>query len=248
LFEKVLLPVAQEENFKLAVIDECAHYVRDTSQLLWRITNSLPPLAKHPAYLRIKGQPVWFIYQVWDDWLTATQAQRYITDAQAAVGDVFWIFDKLKAFGTADDVGAKMSVRPEWLQLADIDCFGTYSYFGHWRDVRPKSIANLYEGFVQNVRNAGKQVALPVSPGHDNTPVNPEPGIIPRENGATLKSFLQAVDVAKPEIVLVCSWNEWLETTQVEPSATWSDPYLYLKILANWRELDWKQPPLPKEN
>ena len=244
LFEKVLLPVAQEENFKLAVIDECAHYVRDTNQLLWRVTNSLPTLAKHPAYLRIKNQPVWFIYQVWDDWLTAPQAQRYITDAQAAAGDVFWIFDKLKAFGTADEVGAKLMVRPEWLKLPEIDCFGTYSYFGHWRDVRPKSIATLYEGFVQNVRGAGKQVALPVSPGHDNTPVNPDPGIIPRKNGATLKSFLQAVDAARPEIVLVCSWNEWLETTQVEPSATWDDPYDYLKILAHWRGLTWQQPPL----
>lgn len=246
LFEKVLLPVAQEENFKLAVIDECAHYVRDYDQLRWRITNSLPPLAKHPAYLKINGQPAWFIYQVWDDWLTTQQAERYVTEAEAAVGDVFWIFDKLKAFGTADEVGAKMVVRPEWLKLARIDCFGTYSYFGHWRDVRPKSIEALYTGFTENVRGAGKQVALPVSPGHDNTPVNPEPGIIPRENGTTLKSFLRAVDAANPEIVMVCSWNEWLETTQVEPSATWDDPYLYLKILAEWRGMQWKQPPLPK--
>lgn len=246
LFEKVLLPVAQEENFKIAVIDECAHYVRNYDQLLWRITNCLPPLARHPAYLKINHQPAWFIYQVWDDWLTPTQAQRYVTEAEAAVGNVFWMFDKLKAVGTASDVGAKMFVQPDWLKIPEIDCFGTYSYFGHWRDVRPKSIKTLYTGFARNVHEAGRSVALPVNPGHDNTPVSDEPCAIPRANGKTLKGFLRAVDAAKPEIVMVCSWNEWLETTQIEPSATWDDPYLYLKILADWRGLKWKQPPLPR--
>src|SRR6185503_21123360 len=37
LFEKVLLPVAQEENFKIAVIDENAHYIRNYDQLVSRI-------------------------------------------------------------------------------------------------------------------------------------------------------------------------------------------------------------------
>lgn len=246
LFEKVLLPVAQEENFKVGIIDECAHYVRNYDQLLWRITNNLPPLAKHPAYLKINNQPAWFIYQVWDDWLTPTQAQRYITEAEAYVGDVFWMFDKLKAVGTKSDAGAKMFVQPEWLDIPRIDCFGTYSYFGHWRDIRTKTITTLYTGFAENVHAAHKQVALPVSPGHDNTPVSTEPCAIPRDNGTTLKSFLRATDAAKPDITIVCSWNEWLETTQVEPSSTWKDPYLYLKILAKWRGKKWIQPPLPK--
>jgi len=61
LFDKVLLPVAQEENFKLAIVDENAHYQRDYGQLVSRITTYLPRYAKHAAYLRIKGQPVWFI-------------------------------------------------------------------------------------------------------------------------------------------------------------------------------------------
>lgn len=31
------------------------------------------------------------------------------------------------------------------------------------------------------------------------------------------------------------SFNEWPETTVAEPSSSWSDPYLYLKILAEWK-------------
>ena len=60
LFEKVLLPIAQEENFKIAVIDEYAHYNKNFDQLVERVTNHLPRLAAHPAYLKIDGQPVWF--------------------------------------------------------------------------------------------------------------------------------------------------------------------------------------------
>jgi hypothetical protein len=55
--------VAQEEHFKVAVIDENAHYQRGY-QFVSRITTYLPGYAAHPAHFRIKGQPVWFIYQV----------------------------------------------------------------------------------------------------------------------------------------------------------------------------------------
>ena len=96
LFEKVLLPVAREENFKIAVIDENAHYQRDYDQLVSRITTYLPRYAANPAYLKIKNQPVWFIYQVWDDWLTPAQAETYIDAAEKRVGDIYWIFDRLK--------------------------------------------------------------------------------------------------------------------------------------------------------
>jgi hypothetical protein len=244
LFEKVLLPVAAEEGFKVGIIDECAHYVRSADQLLWRITNALPRFAQHPGYLKIENQPVWFVYQVWDDWLTAEQARSYVKSAQAKVGDVFWIFDKLKTVGTTN--GPRMLVKPEWLHIAEIDCFGTYSYFGHWRDIRPDTIRGLYGGFATEVRGAGKRVQLPISPGHDNTSVSSEPCAIPRENGATLRAFMDAVDSARPEIAVVCSFNEWLEMTEVEPSATWADPYLYLKLLAEWRGLRWREPELPQ--
>lgn len=246
LFEKVLLPIAHEEGFKLAVIDECAHYVRNYDQLLWRATNHLPRLAQHPAYLKIKRQPVWFIYQVWDDWLTAGQAARYVAETERVTGDVFWMFDKLKVIATAEAPGAKMRVLPEWLEIPQVDSFGTYSYVGHWRDTNAANLATLYAGFAQNVRAAGKQVFLPVLPGHDNTPVHAEPFIVPRAGGDTLRNFLRAADTAKPEMVVVCSFNEWLETTQIEPSADWDDPYEPLSTLARWRGKTWKPPPLPK--
>jgi len=216
--------------------------VRDYDQLVSRITTYLPRYAAHPAYLRIKNQPVWFIYQVWDDWLTSAQARAYIDAAESKVGDVYWIFDRLKASATGKPPVVRMFVAPEWLALDKIDCFGTYSYFGHWREVSPGTIQELYEGFALNVHAAGHDVQLPFSPGHDNTAVNAEPLVVPRKDGTTLRTFLRAIDAAKPEVAVVCSFNEWNEMTEIEPSATSSDPYLYLKIIAAWRGRNWETP------
>ena len=245
LFKNVLLPVAQEEHFKVAVIDENAHYQRDYDQLVSRITTYLPRYAAQPAYLRIKGQPVWFIYQVWDDWLTPAQAASYIEAAESRVGDIYWIFDRLRTSLSGEPPGVRMDVAPEWLKLKKIDCFGTYSYFGHWRDVTPATLDKLYAGFARQVHEAGHAVQLPLSPGHDNTAVHDAPLVLPRRDGALLKAFLHAIDAAQPDVAVVCSFNEWYEMTEVEPSATWSDPYLYLKMIAEWRGRTWEPPALP---
>lgn len=248
LFETVWLPVAEQENFKIAVIDECAHYIRNSDKLLWRITNCLPGYAKSPAYLKINGQPAWFVYQVWDDWIDSQIAQKYVTDAEKGVGDVYWMFGKMKATATSKSPGAVLTIYPDWLAIKEIDCFGTYSLFGNWRETREKELVQLYQGFAKNVRGAGKEVQLPILPGHDNTAVEEKPYVAEREKGRLLKSFCKAVDESKPEVAVVCSFNEWFEMTQIEPSANWKEPYLYLKVLAEWRGKKWQTPPLPPES
>jgi hypothetical protein len=245
LFGKVWLPVAEQENFKIGIIDECAHYVPKYGQLISRITNSLPGYARSPAYLRINGQPVWFVYQVWDDWITPAIANKYVTEAEEQVGDVYWIFDKLKATAIARAPGAVLSVGAEWLAIPKIDCYGTYSLFGHWRESRQQELIQLYAGFTQNVRQSGKEVQLVILPGHNNAAVNEKPYVVPRERGKVLERFCKAIDKARPEVAIVCSFNEWFEMTEIEPSANWDDPYLYLKVLAKWRGKEWRVPPLP---
>jgi hypothetical protein len=245
LFKNVWLPVAEQEHFKIAVLDECAHYVPDYGKLLSRITNNLPLYARSPAYLRIHGKPVWFIYQVWDDWLKADAAARYIDETQKRIGDVYWMFDKLKATGTSEYPGAVLSVPPAWLAIDKIDCFGTYSLFGNWRETNEPALAALYSNFADTVHRAGHEVELPILPGHNNTAVNPEPFVVARRDGKILEAFCRAIDAAKPDVAVVCSFNEWFEMTEIEPSSTWRDPYLYLKQLAKWRGQRWQTPPLP---
>ena len=151
---------------------------------------------KSPAYLRVHGQPVWFIYQVWDDWLTPELAEKYVNAAERQVGDVYWIFDKLKATATAEFPGAILSIPPKWLSVKKIDCFGTYSLFGNWRETDPHALAQLYQDFTGAVHRSGHQVELPVLPGHNNTAVNPDPYVVPRQDGKVMEGFFHAVDTA----------------------------------------------------
>jgi hypothetical protein len=44
---------------------------------------------------------------------------------------------------------------------------------------------------------------------------------------------------------MVTSWNEWPESTVIEPSSTWIDPYMYLRVIAEWRGKKFENPPTP---
>jgi hypothetical protein len=50
---------------------------------------------------------------------------------------------------------------------------------------------------------------------------------MPRRDGQTLRDFLRAATDAGADYVMVTSWNEWPESTVVEPSSSWPDPYQY---------------------
>ena len=56
---------------------------------------------------------------------------------------------------------------------------------------------------------------------------------------------LRQIHALEPDIVAICSFNEWFEMTEIEPATSWPDPYLYLKIVSDWRRKPWRVPPLP---
>jgi hypothetical protein len=56
----------------------------------------------------------------------------------------------------------------------------------------------------------------------------------------------RAITDAGADVALITSFNERPEIKIVEPSSTWSDPYFYLKILAEWQGVAFTAPPLPQ--
>ena len=99
---------------------------------------------------------------------------------------------------------------------------------------------------VQQAHAVGKKAFLPAHPGHDNSGFRPNDFfVIPRDDGATLRGYLRAATDAGADAILLTSFNEWPETTIVEPSSSWSDPYLYLRIAAEWKGVKFSPPPLP---
>lgn len=70
-----------------------------------------------------------------------------------------------------------------------------------------------------------------VSPGFDNTrnPATTHAYQVPRNQGAYYDSSWSGLAALKPEAVAVVSFNEWLETTQIEPAQPFSyNGYNYL--------------------
>jgi glycoprotein endo-alpha-1,2-mannosidase len=82
--------------------------------------------------------------------------------------------------------------------------------------------------------NARRIWAATVSPGYDDRQI---PTRLPslyrdRANGAYYDAQWQAALAARPDWVLVTSWNEWYENTQIETSELYDD--MYVRRTAAW--------------
>jgi len=126
-----------------------------------------------------------------------------------------------------------------------VDAFGFYSTFSHFRAHRYDELVGKYRYMTGLAHTAGKKTLLPVHPGHDNSRFSPQPYVMPRRDGQTLRDYLRAAEDAGADFILVTSWNEWPETTIVEPARSWPDPYLYVGILAEWKGIRFVTPREP---
>jgi hypothetical protein len=240
-FEKTILPVAAEEKFKVAMCCELAQFHHDVKVLARQMNETLRRVKDSPAYLHMDGKPVVYLYQVpFAPKLTPETFNELQRGVEAEAGPVFWMMDKVS---NAGDRGLNFS--GEWLKIPEIPMFGFYGTFSIKRVWKYDDLAPHYTRLVQQARAAGKKVFLPAHPGLDNSGIQSPYFIIPRDDGATLRGYLRAITDAGADVALLTSFNEWPETTIVEPSSSWPDPYQYLKILADWKGVTFTEPPLP---
>jgi len=243
VFVKTVLPIAEEEHFKVVLFDETPQFVDNFETIKQWTTQYLMEFKDSPAWLHIDGKPAWAVYQLWQGKLTAEQGEELIKHVEKEVGPVYWIVDKMRGRGT--DKGFELFVPDEWLAIRQIDCIMGYAMFSTHRIYEYKDLAPVYKDYVAAVHKAGKKVLLPVHPGHDNRKIAEEPWVMPRQNGRTLRDFWRAATEAGVDMIGITSWNEWPETTVVEPAMTWPDPYLYLRIVAGFQGRKFIAPPLP---
>lgn len=253
---EVILPIAEEEGFKICVCDEAPQFNGDIDQNVGWAVNFLNRCKDSPAYLRIDGKPVYYVYQVWDGRMTPDDGRRYIRGVEEQAGDVYWIFDRIVARPGGPEGDSGFALRDGWAEIEDIDAFSLYATFSVVRETRPLVLEKWYRDIADRVHASGRRVMLPVHPGLDSRKIQKDEvaeaegtshWIIPREEGRTLRGYLHAATSAGADFIAVTSFNEWPETTVVEPSLTWPDPYLYLKILADHNRVPWIVPNLPPD-
>ena len=245
-FTEALLPVAEEEGFKVALCDELPQFYNGFDQVIEWAAEYLDRFRQSSAYLHIDGQPVYYLYQVWQGRMKPDDCRRLIRTVEQRVGRVYWIVDKMRCrLAKGSPSNRELFFPDEWLAIPEIDALGGYATFSNMRVHDDADLRMLYGRLVRQGHAHGRKVLLPVHPGHDNSKFNRKPYIMPRLGGKTLRGFLNAALEAEADLIAVTSFNEWPETTVIEPSLTWADPYLYLGIIADYAGVNWQPPALP---
>ena len=246
--DRGIVAAAQKHGFKFALLDERAQFHKKFDDYQAMLARGLKRYKDHPAYLRIEGRPVVYLYQVASKpGLTAAEFPLLKKHVEAEVGPVYWIVDQIShdaKAAKAGDLDCEKRIPADWLATPGVDSFAFYSTFSNFRAHEYDALVGKYRYLAKLAHDAGKKMLLPVHPGHDNSHFVEQPYVMPRRDGQTLRDFLRAATEAGADYIMVTSWNEWPESTVIEPSATWPDPYLYLKVLAEWKGVKFAVPPL----
>jgi glycoprotein endo-alpha-1,2-mannosidase len=163
----------------------------------------------NPAFFRDGGKPVFFIYgrvisQLKpEEWRTALAGIR-------ALGPSILMVDCLAA---------------RCLEAAD----GVHDYNPLDLLVKQADMAAHYRQIVEMCRDKGKISAATVTPGYDDSNVGrDQPIVLSRDQGELYRRLWNDALAAHPDWVVITSFNEWHEGSEIEPSLEWGDLFVNL--------------------
>jgi len=169
--------------------------------------------AGHPAFLKVENRPVIFIYE------------RAM----------------LQALGQWPEIIEQAREKENWFFSGDSALTMTPYLVGKGFDqihfYNPVMELNFFSarllpdsGFVHFAHSEGKSVALTVIPGYDERRIPSRTLKIhaDRGSGQLYQTLWSKAIKAKPEWVLITSFNEWHEGSEIEPSLEFKDSYLDL--------------------
>ena len=156
----------------------------------------------HPSFFKKDGLPVIFIYGLplglipLEDWETVL---NQVTPDAVFIADTF---------------------TPEALNI--FDGYHTYNPV----TLSEKETDRMYWTASIQAYYYGKIFAATVLPGYDDRIIR-DPGIyVPREDGAYYETRWNVATANTPHWILITSWNEWHEGTEIEPSLEYGFAYL----------------------
>lgn len=168
-------------------------------------------------WLKVSGRPVIFVYS------------RVIGELERALGGTD---NAVKAWGTIREnlkqeafiIGDALT-NPKYIDVFD----GIHTYNPIGFTTRGIDYSSLYKLMSEELHKRGKLWAATVVPGHDNYLVAGTNRLLePRQDG---RYYLDSWNIAlnsNPDWILITSWNEWFENTQIEPSDCYGTTYIYL--------------------
>lgn len=171
-------------------------------------------LEKHAgsrSWLHVAGRPAIVIYRV--DLYPLAVWQEVKDGLRAAGFEPFFVGDTFNL---------------EALAVMD----GLHIYNPARRLLSGEDLAATYQRISAEVRRQGKLFAATVIPGFDDRKIRTPGTFLAREDGGCYNRTWQAAFASQPDWVLVTSWNEWHEGSEIEPSREYGTAYLWLT--AQW--------------
>ena len=219
---RLLLDRAAEKDFKLTVYWEkapgegraqVAHAVADLVYLL-------SSYGAHPAFLKLDGKAVIFVYGRVMNQVPLTSWPAIIAETQERYGEDFVLI--------AD--GYRESFARAF------DGLHTYNICGWVRDKDPDELRELsaaqFSSAVELAKQRARISCITIIPGYDDTKIRTPGTRADRQDGDTYKVLWEKAIEADPDWVLVTSWNEWYEGSEIEPS--WEDGHKYLRLTEHY--------------
>lgn len=204
---EMMMDLNEEENLgmKFCILVDG----RGGTNLEWtvrRLEYAITKYGGRSSYLKLQGFPVFFFY--------ATKNIHTLEDWKSIVDRVR--LDGYHALFFCD------SFSEEYAEV--FDGFQNYSPF--FRNL--VNNYNIYNFIADLARQYNLTCGLAAIPGFDNTMVFQPGETLARDAGSIYNATWEAIFSSGCNWALVCSWNEWHEGTEIEPSLEYGDYYLEL--------------------
>jgi len=230
----VLLQVAREMNFTVTIYYETVRSLT-SSEMVKELSYVVTQYGSNPAFLKADGRPVIFVYAVGAYGRDAAYWLSVRKELESNVGPVYLI-------GDLTDI-SYINVFNGFHNYIQLDCsqmVRNYNFFATRMDVGLPGMSwndalySVEHGMPLPVER--KSLFFTVIPGNDRLGANRTGGgpilRVDRQGGKTYAQCWTAAISSNAMGVLLTSWNEWHEGTELEPSREYG--FAYLQYTKEW--------------
>ncbi|MCX7855887.1 MAG: glycoside hydrolase family 99-like domain-containing protein, partial [Anaerolineae bacterium] len=206
----LLLDIAARHGLYAAVdLELTSPFIHSTGDVVAALRHLRTVHAAHPAYLRVGGRPVIFFWR----------QERYPVETWAAI--------RQEVDPNRETVWIAEGTNLDYLQVFD----GNHLYSVAW-DPAPEGVLVRWGRRVRDwsARNGAEKFWVPtVLPGYDDRATGRANAFVrDRAGGEYYRRCWQGATASGADWVIITSFNEWMEGTQIEPSVGYGDSYLNL--------------------